>query len=622
MKKLILFSLLIMASVATIWAQQVTGVVLDELTQEPLPGVNVMIKGTTVGAVTNLDGQFTIARSEKEVQAGLTPQAVPGDFLIVSRIKARMGLYAQCLQRLGIPHQVTGGSALNQVRELALLHRCLRAVCEPDNPVALVAALRGELFGLSDAALYAFKRAGGWFSFRSTVPEGLDEATMAAFADAFIRFSRYAGWLARLPVAAAVERVCADLGLMLLAATAPGGDVQAGSLAKAIELLRSAQAQMWTVADLVDYLGQLVNLEETYDGVPARPHQQSPVRVMNLHKAKGLEGAVVFLADPAGESDHPPGLHVDRSGDKVRGYLAVHGQAIGWGKPPLLAHPPGWGQLAEEEQRFSHAEAERLKYVAATRAGAALIISQREKGNSANPWAFFEADLAGQPTMDDPGPAEAPASTKEVFNHQQAVQAFTEIAQRWQTVTADTYATVAAKQLALADKAVGIAGQEHGTEWGTVIHVLLQAILQEPGGDLASLAQTALVEVGLSADLADEAVQVVRSQMDSDLWRRAMDSTHRLVEVPFQVLLPADAAEGRPTPAVLRGVVDLAFLEDDGWVIVDHKTDTAAVSNLGKLVDHYRPQVRLYAAAWRQATGQPVKETGLYFTKAGQYVCC
>jgi ATP-dependent helicase/nuclease subunit A len=569
-----------------------------------------------------LDGNSTIARSEKEVEAGATPQATAGDFLIISTMKARLGLYAQCLQRLGIPHQVTGGSALNQVGELALLHRCLKAVCEPDNPVALVAALRSELFGLSDADLYAYKRSGGRFSFRSAVPEGLDEKTTAVFADAFTRLSRYAGWLARLPAAVAIERACADLGLMLLAAAAPGGEVQAGSLAKAIELLRSAQAQMWTVAELVDYLGQLVSLEERYDGVPARPREESPVRVMNLHKAKGLEGAVVFLADPAGESDHPPALHVDRSRDRARGYLAVYGQTVGWAKPPLLAHPPDWSQLAEEEQKFANAEIERLRYVAATRARAALIVSQRQKGNRANPWAFFESDLAGLSTIDDPGLAEAPVMTKERFTHQQAAQAFAEITQRWQTIATNTYATVAAKQLALAGKAAGSAGQEHGTEWGTVIHILLQAVLQEASADLTSLAQTALAEVGLSADLADEALQTVRSQMDSDLWRRAMDSTQRLSEVPFQVLLPADVAEGRPTPAVLRGVIDLAFWEDDGWVVVDHKTDAAAAIDLVKLTDHYRPQVQLYAAAWQQATGQPVKEAGLYFTKAMQYVPC
>ena len=77
---------------------------------------------------------------------------------------------------------------------------------------------------------------------------------------------------------------------------------------------------MWTAADLVEYLGQLVNSDEKYDGVPARPHVQEPVRLMNLHKAKG-RAPIVFLADPAGEFDHPPTLHIDRLEARVAGTL-------------------------------------------------------------------------------------------------------------------------------------------------------------------------------------------------------------------------------------------------------------------------------------------------------------
>ena len=52
------------------------------------------------------------------------------------------------------------------------------------------------------------------------------------------------------------------------------------------------------------------------------------VRVMNLHKAKGLEAPVVFLADfqkrKTGEGDGDgPFLHVDRTGDRTTGWLAV-----------------------------------------------------------------------------------------------------------------------------------------------------------------------------------------------------------------------------------------------------------------------------------------------------------
>jgi len=51
---------------------------------------------------------------------------------------------------VGVPHQVTGGSALNQVPELTLLVKCLNALVEPENSVALVAVLRSELFGLGE----------------------------------------------------------------------------------------------------------------------------------------------------------------------------------------------------------------------------------------------------------------------------------------------------------------------------------------------------------------------------------------------------------------------------------------------------------------------------------------
>ena len=40
---------------------QISGVVTDAKSQEPLIGVKVLQKGTTHGVVTNLDGEFSIA---------------------------------------------------------------------------------------------------------------------------------------------------------------------------------------------------------------------------------------------------------------------------------------------------------------------------------------------------------------------------------------------------------------------------------------------------------------------------------------------------------------------------------------------------------------------------------
>ncbi|MEJ2113261.1 MAG: carboxypeptidase-like regulatory domain-containing protein, partial [Flavobacteriaceae bacterium] len=38
----------------------ITGTVLDEESQQPLPGASVLVKGTTTGAVTDFDGNFEI----------------------------------------------------------------------------------------------------------------------------------------------------------------------------------------------------------------------------------------------------------------------------------------------------------------------------------------------------------------------------------------------------------------------------------------------------------------------------------------------------------------------------------------------------------------------------------
>jgi len=40
---------------------KVTGIVSDSQTKEPLPGVNVIVIGTTTGAVTDLDGKYNIS---------------------------------------------------------------------------------------------------------------------------------------------------------------------------------------------------------------------------------------------------------------------------------------------------------------------------------------------------------------------------------------------------------------------------------------------------------------------------------------------------------------------------------------------------------------------------------
>jgi len=585
-----------------------------------------------------LDAGWTVSRpglasSERDERARLQPS----DVLIIAKKRARLQVYARALQAYGIPHQVTGGAALNEVRELALLHTLLRAVVFEDDPVALVGVLRSELFGVSDVELYEFKSCGGKFRYRSELPDGLDETTAAALGACFATLARHAEWLATLPPVSAIERIVADSGLMVLAASQAGGDVEAGSLGKAIEILRGQQRDAWSPSQLVEALEQIVLWEQKFDGVSARSADPPRVRIMNLHKAKGLEAPVVFLADPSGEWQHGVDLHVDRAGDRALGYLSIHGAKVGRRPAPLLAQPRGWEQHADRELAFRSAEEIRLRYVAATRGGSALIVSRREKSNKASPWAALLPSLAGAPELDDPGEVARPEGASLALEAGEVSGAIVAIEERLGATMRATDAVSGAKEYALArggeseiaasrDESQGpisapIPEGQYGADWGSAIHLLLELAMQAPDADLERLARTALEEFEVAAAHAPAALATVRAVMRSEIWQRAMASRRRLTEAPF-LAMASDVDPAAPAePTLLRGTVDLAFEEADGWVLVDYKTDAVrGPADLDRLVAHYAPQVQLYARAWEHCCGEPVVEAGLYFSRVDRLV--
>jgi ATP-dependent helicase/nuclease subunit A len=54
---------------------------------------------------------------------------------------------------------------------------------------------------------------------------------------------------------------------------------------------------------------------------------------------------------------------------------------------------------------------------------------------------------------------------------------------------------------------------------------------------------------------------------------------------------------------LVEGVADCVFEEEDGYVVVDFKTDQPS----GEKLERYRRQVGLYAEAVARATGRPAR---------------
>jgi ATP-dependent helicase/nuclease subunit A len=409
-----------------------------------------------------------------------------------------------------------------------------------------------------------------------------------------------------------------DIGLFAWAAAQVGGNEEAGNLAKAIELIRAAQSEFATILDVLNFVKDLIDKTAAYDSLPSRPYDSSVVRLMNLHKVKGLEAAHVYLANPTGKMNHPVDLHVDRSSGRVRGYVAI--QAAGGFRGKELATCMDWPRIAKEEERYHQAEQIRLLYVAATRAKNSLIISLKkaksDKSNSKNFWGFFEVALNACLRIQELSTQPIPMKTPVSVDIQQFELAMARVIPSWQSIVQPSYAMESVKAATVEDQPFAGESDPYGQEWGTVIHILLERLMSQPGADIHRLAETFLHENGVPLERLDEAIETAQRVTASAIWQRAQQSAHIYTEIPFYRLAAAAAGS---VPVMKRGVMDLIFKEPTGWVIVDYKTDLLAKTNPSKLIKRYQPQLRAYAQEWQILTGEAVIETGLFFIRTSQY---
>jgi ATP-dependent helicase/nuclease subunit A len=601
-------------------AAQAAWVPLAAQRDEGDAGVCRLVTRTTGGGTAAMVAQDAerIARTiHAMVEAG---ERAPGDFLVLFRTRRFMSEYARALERRGLPYELAGGGAFKDSEELGGLLPLLRSVSDPDDPVAFVAVLRGPLFGVDDEALYRHFRAGGRFSFRAEPPEGADPRIVRA-AGLLREAEALAG---TLPPGAAIARLCDRLGWTALAAARELGDSRAGNLLKAIAAARVFSASGLDFGGVVAELDRLTG-EGYIEEMSARPGRPGAVRLMTVHGAKGLEAPVVFLADPRRENDPPVRFTIDRGGASPVGHWRVIRRSEEGFGVVEIAEPPGWDAMEASEAEFERAARVRLLYVAATRAKDMLVVSLWKQGKSDNaqgPW----APLAPWLTQDlsEPAPSEKGRTERPLESLGQELSAFrAERKRRAERAAVPTYAAAAVTQVAHA------AGEKpewewtgRGLSWGRVLHGVLEALMRDPALDVRTCAANLLVAEERPVEEADEVVRAIESVRASDLWRRALAARRRLVEVPFA--LPVPRAElGRadgPGTVLLQGAIDLAFEEDDGWVLVDYKSDTLpAKGDAAPLVAFYEPQVRLYRRAWEELTGRPAR-AGLFFIQDGRTV--
>jgi ATP-dependent helicase/nuclease subunit A len=341
---------------------------------------------------------------------------------------------------------------------------------------------------------------------------------------------------------------------------------------------------------------------------------------MNLHKAKGLEAPVVFLADPCGGFTPRVDVRIVRDGLVARGYFNI---AKDWGRSEkVLAQPAGWDQLEQDEQAYLVAEESRLLYVAATRARDLLVVGRWAKngGGGVRAWEAFAPFLTGVPELPVPPTVSAPAAQPADLSAAASVQAsaLRDAAHARARVASWSATSVTAEARHIAKIARSEEAEpgdptrvvvpdtpshraDAGMAWGTLIHGLLEHAMRHKTAtrdDLRRLAMWLTLEEPQLRVVLDEALDTVAAVAQADFWEKARASEHQ-EEVPFCVGVPSPGGG----MGLTSGIVDLVHRVDDHWNVIDYKTDRGGVSSTTK----YDAQLKAYREVWEKMTGGDVR---------------
>ncbi len=585
----------------------------------------------------------------------------PNDFMVLTRNRKHLATYARALEDRDLPVDVSGAGvgSEDELAAFVLLFECL---ADPSHRVLALAALVGPFFGVPLDQIVRYREAGGPLAinlppWREGAPDEEGACRPIAGAeraqDALGTLHDWWTWAKKQPADVVAERLVRETGLFPLTAGGPMGALRAGTVAYVLDAVRAAALDGdASLAGAARAMERALAWEDAE--AVLRPGAKA-VRLMNLHRAKGLEAEVVFLAAPFGERDHTPDMHVARAeGGTARGTLVIAEPSRGWSGPQVIARPRSWEDDCAEEASFEAAEKVRLLYVAATRARSELWVARRtrsanSKKKNDSPWAPIERWMASASRIDsgeagasgDPLAAAAelspgrPSEPERLPPDTDLADAVEEAAGRRAEAAVPSYeaesVTDAAKSgpgaAPAASRVLRFSPPElgpgpGGEAWGKIAHEALAVAAGGARGDALRAAAKRMLAKERRPGAADRQpaelpalLSLAEAVMASPVWRRAMSSPERYAEMPFSL------HEQRPAgPAVVSGTIDLVFKEAGArtWTIVDYKTDSGRDPDFPKRLRNYRAQVDRYAACWEALTDEPVGERILLFAAQGR----
>ena len=584
-----------------------------------------------------------------------------GDFCILLRGRADFATYESALRTANIPVFADVAADLLDAPPVRPFAALLRVIDNPAQDIPLAAVLLSPLFPYTPDDLVALRRACPQGSLYGAVLEG-GEPRFAAFVQTLAEYRRLARML---PVDRLLEELLARTGYLAAVGALPDGARCREDLQTFVAWAAGAgKAGLPALIRAMDAAAANGGLSQSGGG-QTRP---GCVSIMTVHRSKGLEFPVVFVANTA---------HAFNQSDAIRPVLTHRRFGVGVtlraGSTARRYKTLPYAALAQTIRTETLSEEMRVLYVALTRAQDALLITVPLKRGGSElkaPALYAQAEATGPEAMRGmtswagwlltaallhpgsdalwaktdllphhrptrapleirllPAPEAAPApETPPAPPPEEALRQSLRASFAWrhpraalQTIPAKVSVSAvahAARPAALERPAFLQKDGLTGAERGTAIHAFMQSVpLQGDAPDLAKEVERQVAQKLLDPALAAKLdLGQVEPFFAGGVWRRIRQARRVLREEPFITALPAGKVvpqAGDPEAEVLvQGIADLVLVFDDHAEICDYKTDASRDAAYYK--KEYTAQLQLYRQAFALRLGVPVTKLTVY----------
>ena len=490
-----------------------------------------------------------------------------GDFLVlVQRRSAAFHLIIRACKQLGLP--IAGADRLRLGGEMAVrdLTALLAFVATPEDDLALAAALRSPILGLSEKDLFNLAHGRKGFLWQALRDSGHSDVI-----DILTDLRDQSDFLRPYDL---IERALTRHDARRRLVTRLGHEAIEG-----IDELLS-QALAFEQMEIPSLTGFLLWLET--DDVTIKRQADSGgalIRVMTVHGAKGLEAPIVILPDMA-----------DRKPSNKNEIVALPSGVLAW-KPTVSDSPPAIEAARNARQAKSDQESLRLLYVALTRAQSWLIVAAAGKVSKDLTWYNLVRqglEAAGASTLDggilrhsfgDWPPDAAPA---------QAQQLSEQNLPAWATTPAPSAPRPAqpfAPSRLTGDKTTAASeGDDQAMARGTAVHLLLEHLPlldQNLWQDHAK----AMLEPDMQESALTEAIAVLTAPHLADIFANGM----------AEVAITAPTGKGQ-----MLGIIDRLLVQGNTVLAIDFKTNRAVPDSAAQVPVGILAQMGAYAAALGQ----------------------